>query len=175
VLTIYFCRDFSEYRIRWKIPFRPPFQKNTLMPTKGAFLPRSLYTEFFKPKYEKMRRLIDKNLQCEDIMMASIHASLYNTPPMYVKVPTRMATNMACGGDLTKGEAAWKRRYTTTRAIWSFWGGNPFHATVTTKSYEVTTYTGPCVAPACRYQYWHLARWATKDGSLWVNKHIKEF
>ena len=80
----------------WRESFSPPFKRNTLFITKGGIVDKSAYEEYFKPRYQHLRDMVDEKLTAEDMLMSFILASKFRAQVIVVCLGVRSHCNVEC-------------------------------------------------------------------------------
>ena len=90
----------------WIAAFRPPYLKNTLFATKGAFLHRDDYSLLWRPEYKPLVEAVDAHITAEDISLSVIFAAAYGFPPVHVAAHRMQVTELCCTASTTDSDGA---------------------------------------------------------------------
>ena len=62
----------------WLSPYKKPWTRNIILPTKGSLQHRDAFSAYFQPQYDNLRRLVDTYTTGEDFLMSFVHAKHLN-------------------------------------------------------------------------------------------------
>ncbi|CAD7972056.1 unnamed protein product [Amoebophrya sp. A120] len=88
----------------WSLSYRhsQKFLHNTIFVTKGALIHKDLFSDFFKPEYESLRQLVDREFAGADLLMSYVLAMEYGPHAFRALCPKEnyhLATAESCSAN----------------------------------------------------------------------------